>query len=189
MVWLPSLLGQCVKALLILMHPEHWSNQHGWIVWKQQRMKTRVEVHNHQHIYPQSHNSPKMVPNTLPQMEHEPQQPLKTSASSLTLQDWGKVHNLETAPSGGKDTVGLSSLSWQLSALPYEKRAGDSWYSAWLCGIGKWHKILKHAFQNGGINWCFHSMPWPIRAHPREKEWAALSTLHSSMESGKGRQS
>lgn len=109
MVWLPSLLGQCVKALLILMHPEHWSNQHGWIVWKQQRMKTRVEVHNHQHIYPQSHNSPKMVPNTLPQMEHEPQQPLKTSASSLTLQDWGKVHNLETAPSGGIEFIILAT--------------------------------------------------------------------------------
>lgn len=75
------------------------------------------------------------------------------------------------------------------NSVPYEKRAGDSWYSAWLCGIGKWHKILKHAFQNGGINWCLHSMPWPIRAHPREKEWAALSTLHSSMGSGKGRQS
>ena len=92
-----------------------------------------------------------MVPHTCPQMAHEPQQPVKISATNLTLQDWKKVHHHETAPSGGRDRVGLSSLSWHLSALPYGKGVGDAWHSTWLCGVEKRHKIIRHAFQKGGM--------------------------------------
>lgn len=78
-----------------------------------------------------------MVPETPPLMAYGPQQPLKTSTANLTVQDLEKVRSSETALQKGGGRVRLSSLPLQVSGLPCEEGARDSWQPAWFCGQEK----------------------------------------------------